>query len=221
MNTRTTPLAILVAGMIVACAVYFSTAKPRAAFQTGDPSQVFPVTSGDHILGNPAARVVIVEYADFECTYCKTFNDTLHAIVANEGARGDVAVVFRHFPLTEVHPNALSHARATECAASIGGNDAFWKFADLLYAKQPVDPDTYGSLAASIGLTGTAFASCYATASTTLDASIAAERQNALDIGARGTPYSVILARGKEPVVVDGAYGYDDLKLLVDQALTQ
>jgi len=220
-SSLTIPLAIVVGGVVIATAVYITLAKPRAMTTTGNPALVRPVSATDHILGSPAAKVAVVEYADFDCEYCRGFNTTLHQIVASEGASGQVAVIFRHFPLTEIHPNALAHARAAECVASVAGNDAFWRFADALYARQPIDTSTYGTIASSVGISDDNFAQCYAVASSTLDAHIQADRQNALDIGATGTPYSLILVSGRAPVVVDGAYSYDDLKLLVDQALVQ
>ncbi len=216
----TVPLAIIAGGIIVAGAVYFSTAGGGAG-SGGHPELVRPVGASDHILGNPAAPVKIVEYADFDCEFCKTFDGTLHELIANEGANGQVAWVFREFPLTEIHPNALARARAAECVAQVAGNDAFWKFADALFANQPVDPARYGALAAEAGVSGDAFASCYANAAGSVDARIAADRQNALDMGAHGTPYSLILAPGEAPVVLDGAYSYDALKGLVDQALAE
>lgn len=208
------PLAIVAGGIIVATAVYVS--MPKAS---GDPSLVRPVGVSDHILGNPAAPVMIIEYSDFDCTYCRGFHDALHQIIANAGVNGRVAWVLREFPLSEIHPNARAHARAAECIASVAGNDAFWKFTDVLFANQPVVPARYGELAASIGISGDSFASCYSTASSTLEARIDADRQNALDIGAQGTPYSVILTNGTNPVVVEGAYSYDAVKQLIDQAL--
>lgn len=218
-SSFTIPIAILLGGIVVAGAVYFSMRHPSTASGTGDTSLVRPINSNDHILGNPAAPVIIVEYADFDCEYCKGFSDTLHQIVANEGANGDVAWVFREFPLIEIHPNAFSLARAAECAAQVAGNDAFWKFKDALFANQPVDPSQYGTLAASAGISNGSFAHCYANASTTLDARINADRQNALAVGAQGTPYSLILVTGQTPIVMDGAFPYDQVKQLVDQAL--
>lgn len=216
------PAAIVIGGIILAGAVYLSLHKQGSLYsRTGNPSLVRPISASDHILGNPSATVFIVEYADFDCTFCKTFNDTLHQIVASEGVTGNVAWVFRQFPLSEIHPNALSHARAAECAALAGGEDMFWKFADALYANQPIDPATYGTIAASVGLTGDRFATCYADASSTLDERILADRQNALDTGAAGAPYALILSPHKNPIVVDGAYSYTDLKVLLTQALMQ
>ncbi|MBI5405917.1 DsbA family protein [Candidatus Kaiserbacteria bacterium] len=219
-SSLTIPLSIILGGVIVAIAVYASMPKKiQTDSGSGNPALVRPVSASDHILGNPAAKVVIVEYSDFDCDYCKSFHDTLHQIIANEGARGDVAWVFREFPLSEIHPNALSHARAAECAAAASGNDAFWKFANALFANQPADPKDYGIIAAAAGISGDAFAACYATASTTLDARIAADRRNALDVGAQGTPYSLLITADKPPVVIDGAYSYEAVKELVDQTL--
>lgn len=217
-SSYTIPLAIIFGGIIVAVAVYVSMPKSPAA-GIGNPSLVRPVSASDHILGNPAAKVMIVEYSDFDCEYCKAFDETLRQIIANQGTKGDVAWVFRQFPLTEIHPNALSHARAAECVAQTAGNDAFWKFENILFANQPVDPSKYGSLAKTAGISGDAFATCYATASVTLDARIMADRQNALDMGAQGTPYSIILVTGKPPVEMAGGYSYDAVKQLVDEAL--
>ena len=215
------PIAIILGGVIVAAAVYYSTARPPPSTSsgTGNPALVRPLDSSDHILGNPAAPVVIVEYADFDCDYCKGFDSILHQIIANEGAGGSVAWVYREFPLTELHPNALKHAEAAECIAQVAGNDAFWKFADALFANQPTDPSRYGVLAAAAGAPADAFASCYSNAASTVDARISADRQNALDSGAQGTPYSLILAKGRVPVVVAAAYSYDAMKLLIDEAL--
>jgi len=217
----TIPLAILAAGVILALATYFALAKPGAPAHEGDPSLVRPVGASDHILGNPSAKVAIIEYSDFQCTYCKGFHETLSQLVANEGSGGDVAWVFREFPLAEIHPNALAYAEAAECVAKVSGNDAFWKFADELFANQPVDPNDFGSLALSAGAQGDSFASCYTDASSTVAARIQADRQNALAVGAKGTPYSLLVVAGKAPVVLEGAYSYDALKRLVDQALAR
>lgn len=222
MKTRSSTailIAILLGGFIVAGAVYLSFRHTGP--ETGNPSLVRPISISDHILGNPAAKVLIVTYSDFDCTFCKDFDVTLRRIVADMGTNGDVALVFREFPLTEIHPNAFSHARAAECAAQVGGNDVFWDFTEEMFASQPIDPSQYGTLAVSAGISDSTFATCYATASSTLDAHINADRQNALDMGANGTPYSLIHMPGKTPVIMNGAYSYDAVKLLVTQALAQ
>jgi protein-disulfide isomerase len=191
------------------------------AVTSGNPSLVRPIGTSDHILGNPAAPIVIVEYCDFTSDFCKGFSHALHQIVATEGARGEVAWAYRAFPLAETEGDALAHARAAECVAKVAGNDAFWSFADLLYAEQPVKPAQYGELAQKAGITGTSFATCYADAANQVDARIEADRKNALDIGASGAPYSILLINGRAPAVLDGAYTYDALRQVLDEALGQ
>ena len=217
-SSLTVPLAIGLGGAVVAAAVYLSMPKNPSA-DAGNSALLRPVGAGDHILGNPAARVVIVEYSDFDCAFCKDFHETLHQIIASEGADGDVAWVFRQFPLTEIHPNALSHARAAECAAETGGNDAFWRFSDILFKNQPAASTKYGEFANAAGIPGDAFAACFSNAAAVVDERIYADRRNALDIGAPGTPYSLILVAGEAPIVVKGAPPYDAVKLLIDEAL--
>ena len=220
-NSLVIPLAICFAGIIVAIAVFVTvrSKEPSTASGTGNPGLVRPVDSTDHILGNPSAPVKIIEYSDFDCSFCKEFDATLHQLIADKGASGQVAWVYRQYPLTSLHPNALTHAEAAACAAKVGGNDAFWKFAETLFANQPTDPATYGSIAKDIGLPADAFAACYADAKNTVLPRILEDSKNAQDTGARGTPYSLIVIEGKTPVVVDGAYDLESLSTLVDQAL--
>ncbi|MDE1919396.1 MAG: thioredoxin domain-containing protein [Patescibacteria group bacterium] len=217
-RSLTIPIAIAVGGVIIAAAVYISVPKIFPA-SPDHPDLVRPVMPSDHILGNPAAPAMIVVYCDFDSSFCKDFDDTLHQLIANEGANGKVAVVFREFPLSELHPNALSHARAAECAAQAGGNDGFWKFEEALFRNQPVDPLRYGAFASALGIPGGAFASCFADAATAVDPRIQADRKNALDMGANGTPYSILLVAGKPPVVMSGAYPYQAVQQLVDDTL--
>lgn len=217
----TVPAAIIVGGAIVAFALYVSMGGSFDFFvrQTGHPERVRLVTAADHIFGNPAARAVIVEYADLGSPYCKGFADTLHQIVATEGADGQVAWVYRAFPLSFEGGEALALARAAECAGIAGGEDAFWRFTDLLYVKQPVALNDLGAIAKEAGVPLGAFASCYADAANRVDARIEADRTNALDVGATGAPYSILLVKGRAPVVLDGAYTYDALREVVDRAL--
>jgi protein-disulfide isomerase len=132
----------------------------------------------------------------------------MNQIIAQAGTKGEVSWVLRNFPLRELHPNASAHARAVECAAETGGNNTFWNFADALFAAQPVLPKDYGTIARSAGIEGDAFASCIANPKTALDTRIQADRENALAIGAQGTPYSVIFVDGVPVDVMEGGYAY-------------
>ncbi|MEI7688966.1 MAG: thioredoxin domain-containing protein [Candidatus Nomurabacteria bacterium] len=101
--------------------------------------EVPAVTAEDHIIGSIDAPIIIVEYSDYECPYCKAFQTTIKQIVAD--SNGNVAWVFRHWP---IHQNSFSKLVAAECVAKIKGNDAFWKYSDLLFGllKTAADPVT-------------------------------------------------------------------------------
>src|SRR4051794_3982431 len=80
-----------------------------------------PVT---HVLGNPEARVCVVEFGDFECPYCAGAAPVLGELVSS--SEGQVRLVFRNFPLFEVYPHALTAALAAESVAATAGEDAYW-----------------------------------------------------------------------------------------------
>ncbi len=81
--------------------------------------------------GAEDAPVVIVEFADFQCPFCAVESRNLHEVLMRHGDQ--VAFVFRHFPLSAIHPHAYSAAVAAECASAQGGFEAFH---DLLFERQ-------------------------------------------------------------------------------------
>ena len=90
-----------------------------------------PVTAIDHSLGPEHAPITVVEYGDFECPTCKQAAPSLKLLLSR--FPGQVRLVFRHFPLEEVHPHALCAAEAAEVA---GAQGKFWQMHDLLFANQ-------------------------------------------------------------------------------------
>ncbi len=97
--------------------------------------KIRPVSESDHILGNIDAKIIIVEYSDLECPFCKVFHSTMHQVVKEYS--GEVAWVYRHFPIVGLHPKAFREAEATECAWEQGGNEVFWKYTDKLFEVTP------------------------------------------------------------------------------------
>ena len=85
----------------------------------------------DHLKGNKNAEVLLIEYSDFQCPYCQRFHPTTTQIL--EEYKDQVALVYRHFPLDQIHPYARPAANASECVKDLGGEDAFWKFADKAF----------------------------------------------------------------------------------------
>jgi protein-disulfide isomerase len=107
-----------------------------------------PVNDRDHVQGSADAPVTLLEYGDFECPYCAA----AHVIVkkAREIMGEQLRFVFRHFPLTQIHPHAETAAEASEAA---GARGKFWEMHDLLYENQPMlDPPQLLMFAEQLGL---------------------------------------------------------------------
>ncbi|TAK88052.1 MAG: disulfide bond formation protein DsbA [Betaproteobacteria bacterium] len=177
----------------------------------------------DHIRGNPDAPVTVVEYSDFECPFCKRFHGTLKQLV--DQSNGKARWVYRHFPLEELHPvKARKEAVASECAVELGGNDAFWKFADRFFELTPSNNKTdietvLPRVAREIGLDEARFASCLA--SDRYARRIEEDYQNAVATGGRGTPWSIIVSKSGKTYTLSGAQPYAAVKRLVDLALEE
>ncbi|MEN4758734.1 DsbA family protein [Chryseobacterium sp. C39-AII1] len=91
-----------------------------------------PIGKDDHILGNPdTAKIVLVEYGDYQCPYCGHAFPLVKKFVEEYG--NDVAFVFRNFPLTDSHEFAMSAATIAEAAGKQG---KFWEMHDLIYNNQ-------------------------------------------------------------------------------------
>ena len=107
----------------------------------------------DHLRGPEKAPVTVVEYGDFECSYCGQAEPMLRELLADSG---DVRYVWRHLPLTDVHPHAQHAAEAAEAA---GRQGAFWEMHDLLFERQDaLTPRDLIRYAAELGLDTEKFA---------------------------------------------------------------
>lgn len=196
-------LLVMLAGASVLLAIRLALHPWWAAATAADPygrriirGHVLPA-SKRHLMGAPQSAVVIEEFADFECSYCREFEPTLRALVARDS--GSVAVEFRHFPLP-MHPRAYAAAIASECADMQG---RFQQYASLLFANQDrLGQVSWDSLAFEAGATDTVrFNACLrgSTARSRVNADISAGRALALT----GTPAIVVgrrLAVGLMPL---------------------
>ncbi len=234
-NNLTIPVAIVIAGALIAGAVYLGTSRgtgtvaennqqpQQVAQQTGSLDEMRAISKDDHIRGNPNAPVMIVEYSDFECPFCKRFHDTMKQVTTEYGDK--VAWVYRQFPLDQLHPvKARKEAVASECAAELGGNDAFWKYADRFFELTPSNNQTnidtvLPQIAKEIGLDEAKFASCLA--SNKYDAHIEGDVQNAVATSGNGTPWSIVVAANGKKYPLSGAQPYASVKQLIDLALQE
>lgn len=111
------------------------------------------VTQHDHIRGADNAKITLIEYADFECPFCARAYQSLASLLPKYGK--DVRLVYRHFPLTRMHPDAKPAAEAAEAAHADG---KFWDMHDALFEGQDdLSDDAIAAMAAGIGLDGDRF----------------------------------------------------------------
>jgi protein-disulfide isomerase len=97
-----------------------------------------PVTATDHVQGSPDAPIMLVEYGDYQCPHCARAHPILKRLQRMFGEQ--LGVVFRNFPLTEIHPNALHAAQAAESVGAQRGNDAYWRMHDAIFEHQHDSP---------------------------------------------------------------------------------
>lgn len=181
------------------------------------------MTQADHLIGNPAAPVVLVEYSDIDSSYSKSFQQTMEQLMSEYASGGKVAWVYRHLPLIDQHVYASQHAEAAECIASLGGPSIFWRFIDAVNSAAPgdqqFDPKNYDSVVSSLGVLPQSFDACMN--AHTYQQKVASDFENGLAIGAGGSPFSVLLVQGQKPITIDGAVPYDALKKMIEQALAK
>lgn len=178
------------------------------------------VTADDHIRGNQNAKVTLVEYADFECPFCKRFHPTMLQVMKDYGDK--VKWVYRHYPLS-FHANSQKESEASECAAKVGGNDAFWKYTDAIYDKTTSNGtgfalDQLVPLAKELGINSTKFQTC-------LDSGESAQKvkdeiATGTQEGVSGTPGTIIIDTKGNTQLIPGALPYEQIKPQIDAALS-
>ncbi len=215
------PISILIAALLVSASMFYntsvivkslgkvttasapaSTAPSAAAAQNNTPQMVTVASRNDEpTLGNKDAKVTIVEFADFQCPFCKQFfQNTFSQIKQQYVDTGKVKYVFRHFPLTQIHVNAQISGIAAECANQQG---KFWDFHNVLYTSGQSDgsgldavslkkyADTLGLNKGTFGLGKNKFNDCLDGSSTL--ATVQADQKLGVDIGVQGTPSFIIM----------------------------
>lgn len=187
---------------------------------TAAAPNVDPVTDKDHLRGDKNSRIILVEYSDLECPFCKMFHPTAKQVV--DAYPGKVAWVFRHFPLVQLHSKAPKEAEATECANQLGGHDAFWKLTDKIYEVTPgnngLDLATLPDLAVQVGLDKAKFTECLDGGK--MKANVDAQYQSGIKAGVNGTPGNILIdTKTGKMQVIPGAVPFEQLKQTIDQML--
>jgi protein-disulfide isomerase len=176
--------------------------------------------STDYILGNRHAEVSLIEFSDFECPYCRQFHKSIGQVLASYDGR--VNLVFRHYPLAIHNPAAHLQAKAAICAAMLGGNESFWKFADLAFTRPSSDPERRIALPPSkaTGVSTKSLAQCVD--SERAEARIRQDMAEGQKLGITGTPTTVATNNrtGHRKLLV-GIPALEDLKTKIGDLLSE
>lgn len=167
------------------------------------------------ILGDPNAKVTMIEFADFRCPFCEQFfSQTMPQIMQNYVNTGKVKFAFRNYAF--LGPSSIVAADAAECANDQG---KFWDFHDYLYKNQPSESDTsmYNTdtltkAAVSLGMDGTKFSACLNNKSD--DAKVQQDLSDGTKAGVNGTPAFFI-----NGTFINGAAPYSNFQAAIDAAL--
>lgn len=176
--------------------------------------KVAEVTSDDHVKGNPDAPITLIEYSDFQCPYCARFHPTAQQVLDEYG--NQVKWVYRHFPLDQMHAKARPTAEASDCVASLGGNNAFWQFIDILMEDATRISDLE-SVAGEVGVNISAFNDCVESGK--FADAVEEDYQSGVSAGVTGTPGNFIINKDGDGWFVPGAYPYEQLKGYIEEAL--
>jgi protein-disulfide isomerase len=174
----------------------------------GDFSVISPVKGSDHILGNFNAPVTLLVYTDFQTPFYVRHYETLKQLMEHYGDK--VRIVFRHYPLTSIHPNAQKAAEASVCAEEQG---KFWEYHDILLKSQ--DANGVADLkkyASQLNLNQKTFDACLD--SGVYSSRVAKNAREAEAYGINGIPSTFV--NGK---FFAGAYPYDTFKIEIDNLL--
>lgn len=183
----------------------------QAPVQTAPPQYVrYDIPAeGFPSLGPKDAPIVIVEFSDFQCPFCKRFHDeTLQPLLA--AYSGKIRFVFRHLPLTSIHSEAFPAAEASMCADE---QNAFWQYHDKIFENQDrFGRELYVQISTDLGLDSTAFQECLKGAK--YRDVIQKDLDFALDLGVTSTPTFFI-----NGLAVVGAQPLEVFKQMIDKEL--
>jgi protein-disulfide isomerase len=159
----------------------FSTSSDLISNPLSD-GEIDVLTTDDPSLGNPSAEMVIVEFADFGCPFCRESSTELRELAASYP--DDVYYVYRDFPIVDLHPVAQLAAEAGECAHKQG---KFWEYHDKLFQNQDdLDEGELYLLAEQLNLNIVDFRSCLE--SREMEAEVLEDYEAGVEAGVRGTP---------------------------------
>jgi len=159
-------------------------------------------------IGPEDAPITIVEFSDYQCPFCKRWHDEVYQPLLNEYP-GQIKLVYRHLPLTSIHPDAFPAAEAAMCA---GDQNAYWPFHELLFSRDTLGINVYTQYAQELGLDMNSFETCVSERK--YQEAVQTDLDFAVNMGVRSTPTFFI-----NGLAVVGAQPLDIFKQVIDKEL--
>jgi len=227
------PVAILIAGVMISGAVLYAggggvsrsggqaalgSQPDDVAVAPGEPVDVS--ADDDPALGDPNAKVTVIEFSDFQCPFCRVlWKDTMPQLKSEYIDTGKIRFVYRDYPLP-FHDGAVSYAQAAQCA---GDQNKFWEYHDKIFAEQ--DKGGQGTIpfvgvpalkawARDLGLNGTSFDQCLDSGK--YKAEVEKDVADGTAAGVSGTPSTFVNGR-----ILVGAQPFETFKKLIDEELAK
>jgi protein-disulfide isomerase len=185
-------------------------AGPEVRVLIDAPRLAVQIESTDPSLGRASAPVTLIEFSDFQCPFCQQVAPTLKKIRDTYGDK--VRIIWKDFPLTQIHPQAFKAGEAAHCA---GDQGKYWEYHDRLFAnQQSLQPEDLKTHAAALGLDAAAFSAC-------LDSSKHGERvrngvAQGTRLGVNSTPTVYVNGR-----MLSGAQPYEAFVSVIDEELSR
>src|SRR5215207_5184582 len=165
-------------------------------------------TAGFPSLGPADAPITIVEFSDYQCPFCRRWHDEVYEPLL-AAYPGQIKMVYRHLPLTSIHPDAMSAAEAAMCA---GEQDSYWQYHEKLFSSESLGNSVYLQYAQDLGLNTTMFEACLTDHK--YQQAIEKDSSFAIDLGINSTPTFFI-----NGLAVVGAQPLDVFKQVINKEL--
>jgi protein-disulfide isomerase len=165
-------------------------------------------TENAYALGPADAPITIVEFSDYQCPFCRRWHAEVYEPLL-DAYPGKIRLVYRHLPLTSIHPDALSAAEAAMCA---GEQDAYWPYHEKLFSSESLGNNTYIQYAQNLQLNMTTFKACLTDHK--YQQAVQADSDFAINLGIRSTPTFFI-----NGLAIVGAQPLDVFKQVIDKEL--
>lgn len=217
------PGAIVLAGILIAGAVFYANLKSAPGqlgaasaptLGSGAPSAspvIGNLADDDPALGDPDAKVTLVEFGDFQCPFCaRFFQTTEQDIIEKYVKTGKARFVYRDFPISAIHSEAQKSAEAAECADEQG---KFWPYHNILYQRQnELSPQNYKKWAVELGLNAKQFTDCLDSGK--YAGEVEKDLQDGQTAGVNGTPTTFVNGR-----MVQGAVPFSQFAAIIEEEL--